>query len=64
MLKKIKNTQSQGQKEYNLLEIVFEKKNLQLKEQIKQIKSSIIEVGFENTLIFIVYQKVQNLVEI
>ena len=50
LLKKIKNTQSQGQKEYNLLEIVFEKKkNLQLKEQIKQIKSSIEEVGFENT---------------
>ncbi len=50
LLKKIKNTQSQGQKEYNLLEIVFEKKkDLQLKEQIKQIKSSIIEVGFENT---------------
>ncbi len=50
LLKKIKNTQSQGQKEYNLLEIVFEKKkDLQLKEQINQIKSSIIEVGFENT---------------
>ena len=50
LLKKIKNTQSQGQKEYNLLEIVFEKKkDLQLKEQIKQIKSSIVEVGFENT---------------
>ena len=50
LLKKIKNTQSQGQKEYNLLEIVFEKKkDLQLKEQIKQIKSSIEEVGFENT---------------
>ena len=50
LLKKIKNTQSQGQKEYNLLEIVFEKKkDLQLKEQIKQIKSSIEEVGFKNT---------------
>ena len=50
LLKKIKNTQSRGQKEYNLLEIVFEKKkDLQLKEQIKQIKSSIEEVGFENT---------------
>ena len=50
LLKKIKNTQSQGQKEYDLLEIIFEKKkNLKLKEQIKQIKSSIEEVGFENT---------------
>ena len=50
LLKKIKDTKNQEQKEYNLLEIVFEKKkNLQLKEQLKQIKSSIEEVGFKNT---------------
>ena len=50
LLKKIKSTNSQEQKEYNLLEIVFEKKkNLQLKEQLRLIKSSIEEVGFKNT---------------
>jgi len=50
LLKKIKNTKNTEQKEYNLLEIVFEKKkNLQLKEQLKQINSSIQNVGFENT---------------
>ncbi len=50
LLKKIKSAQNQEQKEYNLLEIVFEKqKNLQLEEQFKQIKSSIEKMGFENT---------------
>ena len=50
LLKKIKNAKNTEQKEYNLLEIVFEKKkNLQLKEQLRQINSSIQNVGFENT---------------
>ncbi len=50
LLKKIKNSNNHEQKEYNLLEIVFEKKkNLQLKEQLRLIKSSIEEVGFKNT---------------
>tara|TARA_B100000902_G_scaffold214618_1_gene204093 strand:+ start:901 stop:1845 length:945 start_codon:yes stop_codon:yes gene_type:complete len=50
LLKKIKNAKNKEQKEYNLLEIVFEKeKNLQLKEQLIQINSSIEDVGFENT---------------
>ena len=50
LLKKIKNAQNKEQKEYNLLEIVFKKeKNLQLKEQLRQINSSIQDVGFENT---------------
>ncbi len=50
LLKKIKNAQNQEQKEYNLLEIVFEKKkNLKLEEQFEQIKLSIEKMGFENT---------------
>ncbi len=50
LLKKIISTKNQEQREYNLLEIVFEKKkNLQLEEQFKEIKSSIKEIGFENT---------------
>ena len=50
LLKKIKNAKNTEQKEYNLLEMVFEKKkNLQLKEQLRQINSSIQNVGFENT---------------
>ena len=49
LLKKIKNTKSLEQREYNLLEIVFEKKkNLKPEEQFKQIKSIIKEMGFEN----------------
>ncbi len=50
LLKKIKSTKNLEQREYNLLEIVFEKKkNLKPEEQFKQIKSIIKEMGFENT---------------
>ena len=50
LLKKIKSSQNQEQKEYNLLEIVFEKKkNLPIEEQINEIKSNIEKMGFENT---------------
>ena len=50
LLKKIKSAQNQEQKEYNLLEIVFEKKkNIKLEEQFEQIKLSIDKMGFENT---------------
>tara|TARA_Y100001958_G_C21158741_1_gene493151 strand:- start:90 stop:1034 length:945 start_codon:yes stop_codon:yes gene_type:complete len=50
LLEKIKSAQNQEQKEYNLLEIVFEKKkNLKLEEQFEQIKLSIEKMGFENT---------------
>lgn len=50
LLKKIKSAQNQEQKEYNLLEIVFEKKkNIKLEELFEQIKLSIDKMGFENT---------------
>ncbi len=50
LLKKIKSSQNQEQKEYNLFEIVFEKKkNLPIEEQINEIKSNIEKMGFENT---------------
>ena len=50
LLKKINISKNQEQKEYNLLEIVFEKKkNLPIEEQINEIKSNIEKMGFENT---------------
>lgn len=45
-----KNMKNLDKKEYNLSEIVFKKNNkLSLKEQVEIIKTSIKEIGFENT---------------
>jgi peptidyl-prolyl cis-trans isomerase SurA len=50
LLKKIKNDKNQIKSEFLLSEIFFNKnKNKDLKKQIKQIKESIKEVGFNNT---------------
>ena len=50
LLEKIKNAVNEEQKEYNLLEIVFQKKrDLKLDDQINEIKSSIDQIGFKNS---------------
>ena len=50
LLKKVDNIDNQVRAEYNLSEIVFQKKReVDLKDQIKIIKSSIAENGFNNT---------------
>lgn len=50
LLEKIKNAINEEQKEYNLLEIVFQKKrDLKLDDQINEIKSSIDQIGFKNS---------------
>ena len=50
LLEKIKKGVNEEQKEYNLLEIVFQKKrDLKLDDQINEIKSSIDQIGFKNS---------------
>jgi peptidyl-prolyl cis-trans isomerase SurA len=50
LLEKIKKAVNEEQKEYNLLEIVFQKKkDLKLDDQINEIKSSIDQIGFKNS---------------
>lgn len=50
LLKKIENFDNQVRNEYNLSEIVFKKeKGVDLNDQIKKIKSSIVNNGFNNT---------------
>ena len=50
LLKKIDTIDNQTRTEYNLSEIVFQKKKgIDLNNQIKKIKSSIVDNGFNNT---------------
>ena len=50
LLKKIDGLTNEVRSEYKLSEIVFKKdKEISFEDQIKKIKSSIIEIGFDNT---------------
>ena len=50
MIDKVNKTINKDQKEYNLSEIVFsKKKNIELNDQINEIKLSINDIGFKNT---------------
>ena len=63
--KRINQFKNKTVKKYRLSEIVFNKrKDEDLEKLIELINTSILNVGFNNTLTFIVFLKVQNLVEI
>ncbi len=50
LLEKINNLDDEIRNEYNLSEIIFKKKkNISLDDQINEIKSSIADIGFNNT---------------